>query len=406
MNQNLLNMKAVFMGLGYVGLCTAALAASNGVDVLGVDINQSVVDIINAGKIHISEPGLSRLVSEVVAAGKLNAAVRAEEADCFFISVTTPLKQNHRADLSFVEAATKTVIPYLKAGALLAIESTCPVGTTDKMADLVYKARPELKDKIHIAYCPHRVLPGNVLYELVHNDRVIGGINRKSALKAMECYRIFTKGALEMTSARTAELCKLTENCATDAQMAFANELSILCDNMNVNVWELIKLANKHPHINILNPSCGVGGPEMEVDPWLMVSAYPEQTNLIKRIREANEYKPDWCANKILDTCAQFEKFHQRSPVIACMGLSYKPDIDNCQQSPAHYIVGRIITESGAEVLVAEPHLLTHADYQLSHWKTAYEKADIIVWLVKHEAFAGAKVDLSKLELDFCGIRN
>lgn len=398
-------MKAVFMGLGYIGLPTAAVVASNGVEVVGVDTNPLVVDTINDGKIHIIEPNLASVVSEVVMSGQLRASTEPEVADAFFIVVPTPFKQNHRADISFVEAATRAVIPFLKEGSLFVIESTSPVRTTEKIASLIFKTRPELKDKVFIAYCPERVLPGNVLHELVYNDRVIGGINRESTLKAMAFYRIFTKGELHPTNDRTAEMCKLTENASRDAQIAFANELSMICDKVDVNVWELINLANKHPRVNILKPGCGVGGHCIAVDPWFIVSDFPEQAMLIKRVRETNDYKSDWCANKIIESCNQFEQFHQRVPVVACMGLAFKPNIDDLRESPATYIVSRVISESRAKVLVVEPNIPSHDSYNLSFLDSAYEKADIVIWLVKHDAFLNLKVDVSKIELDLCGIR-
>lgn len=398
-------MKAVFMGLGYIGLPTAAVVASNGIDVLGVDTNLLVVDTINDGKIHIVEPNLAAVVSKVVCSGKLRASTVPEEADAFFIVVPTPFKVNHRADISFVESATKAVIPYLKEGSLFVIESTSPVRTTERMANLIFKTRPELKGKIYIAYCPERVLPGNVLYELVHNDRVIGGINRESTLKAMEFYNIFTKGELHPTNDRTAEMCKLTENSSRDAQIAFANELSMICDKMDVNVWELIRLANRHPRVNILKPGCGVGGHCIAVDPWFIVSDYPEQAMLIKRVRETNDYKSDWCANKVIESCNQFEKFHQREPVVACMGLAFKPNIDDLRESPAKYITSRVISEARAEILVVEPNISAHVSFNLAKMEEAYKRADIIVWLVKHDAFLDIQADVSKIELDFCGIR-
>src|SRR5690606_30553326 len=247
-------MKAVFMGLGYIGLPTAAVAAKYGIDVIGVDINPEVVDTINQGKIHIVEPGLGDVVKEVVAEGKLFARLEPEEADAYFIVVPTPFKQNSRADISYVETATRAVIPFLKPGDLYVIESTSPVLTTEKMSRVIFKERPELEGQIYIAYCPERVLPGNVLYELVENDRVIGGINPESTEKAQAFYAHFVKGQLHATNARTAEMCKLTENSSRDAQIAFANELSMICDRVDVNAWDLIELANKHPRVNILQP--------------------------------------------------------------------------------------------------------------------------------------------------------
>lgn len=397
-------MKAVFMGLGYIGLPTAAIAASKGVEVLGVDINPNVVETINQGKIHIVEPDLDKVVKSVVEKGYLKAALQPEAADVFLIVVPTPFKQNHRADIAYVENATRTVIPYLKEGDLFIIESTSPVMTTEKMAALIFKERPELQDKIYIAYCPERVLPGNVIYELENNDRVIGGINEKSSEKATEFYSKFVKGTLHKTNARTAEMCKLTENSSRDVQIAFANELSMICDKAGISVWELIELANKHPRVNILQPGSGVGGHCIAVDPWFIVSDYPEQANIIKRARETNDYKADWCANKVIEACHQFEIDNEREPIVACMGLAFKPDIDDLRESPAKYITSRIISEARAEVLVVEPNVEKHKTFSLIPYDEAYKQADIIVWLVRHKEFLTLKKQKGKQELDFCGI--
>lgn len=253
-------MKACFMGLGYIGLPTAIIAAKHGIQIIGVDINPKVVEMTNQGKLHIIEPGMQELLQEVVTTGQLKASITPEVSDAYFMVVPTPFKGNHEPDISYVEAATRAVIPLLKEGDLYVIESTSPVGTTDKMAELIFDLRPELKDKIYIAYCPERVLPGNVIYELVHNDRVIGGMNEASTDKAIEFYSRFVQGMLHRTNCKTAEMCKLTENSSRDVQIAFANELSLICDKAGINVWELIKLANKHPRVNILQPGCGVGG--------------------------------------------------------------------------------------------------------------------------------------------------
>ncbi|GHV69998.1 UDP-N-acetyl-D-mannosamine dehydrogenase [Spirochaetia bacterium] len=393
------------MGLGYIGLPTAAVAAGKGIKITGVDVNPEVVDTINQGKIHIVEPDLDRLVKTVVEKGNLKAALQPEEADAFFIVVPTPFKQNHRADISYVESATRMVIPFLHEGNLFVIESTSPVLTTEKMAELIFKERPELKDKIYIAYCPERVLPGNVLYELEHNDRVIGGINPESADKAAAFYGQFVQGTLHKTNARTAEMCKLTENASRDAQIAFANELSMICDKSGINVWDLIELANKHPRVKILQPGCGVGGHCIAVDPWFIVSDFPEQAQIIKRARETNDYKADWCANRVLEACRQFSHDNDKEPVIACMGLAFKPDIDDLRESPAKYITSRIISEANAEVLVVEPNIKSHKTFNLVSYQEAYAKADIVVWLVRHREFINMTVDNSKIELDFCGIR-
>lgn len=398
-------MKALFMGLGYIGLPTAAVAASHGIEVIGVDINPQVVDIINQGKIHIVEPDLDKVVKEVVESGKLRASLHPEDADAFFIVVPTPFKHNHRADISYVESATRAVIPFLKEGSLYVIESTSPVLTTEKMAELIFKERPELKDKIYIAYCPERVLPGDVLRELINNDRVIGGINEASTQKAIEFYKYFVKGALHPTNARTAEMCKLTENSSRDAQIAFANELSMICDKAGINVWNLIELANKHPRVNILQPGCGVGGHCIAVDPWFIVSDFPEQAQVIKRVRETNDYKSDWCANKVLEACNNFENKYSREPIVACMGLAFKPDIDDLRESPAKYITSRVISESRADILVVEPNVHEHKSFNLVDYAEAYKQADIVVWLVRHKEFLTIENDSNKLELDFCGIR-
>ena len=398
-------MKAVFMGLGYIGLPTAAVAASKGVEVIGVDINPAVVETINQGKIHIVEPELDKVVKDVVTKKALRASLQPEEADVFLIVVPTPFKQNHRADITYVRSATKMVIPFLKEGNLFIIESTSPVTTTEKMAELIFKERPELKDKIYIAYCPERVLPGNVIYELENNDRVIGGINKESSDKAAEFYAVFVKGILHKSNARTAEMCKLTENSSRDVQIAFANELSMICKKAGINVWELIELANKHPRVNILQPGCGVGGHCIAVDPWFIVSDYPEQAALIKRARETNDYKADWCADEVLRTCHEFEEKHGREPIVACMGLAFKPDIDDLRESPAKYIASRIISEARADVLIVEPNVQKHKSFSLIHYDEAYQQADIIVWLVRHKEFIGmSKSKKEKIELDFCGI--
>lgn len=397
--------KVVFLGLGYIGLPTAAVAAGHGYEVVGVDVNPAVVETINQGKIHIVEPDLDRIVKDAVQKGNLRAVTKPEPADAFFIVVPTPFKQNHRADITYVESATRSVIPYLKPGDLFVIESTSPVFTTERMAEVIYKERPELKDKIYIAYCPERVLPGNTLYELVHNDRVIGGITPESTEKAIEFYSAFVQGKLHRTNARTAEMCKLTENSSRDSQIAFANELSMICDKAGINVWELIELANKHPRVNILQPGCGVGGHCIAVDPWFIVSDYPEQAQIIKRARETNDYKADWCANKVMEACQQFVEKNDREPVVACMGLAFKPNIDDLRESPAKYIASRIVSESRAEVLIVEPNVRTHSSFHLTDYKEAYRKADIVVWLVRHTPFVELPREEGKLELDFCGVR-
>ena len=291
--------KVVTIGLGYIGLPTSALIAGNGIAVHGVDISQQVVDTVNAGKIHIVEPDLDKAVSAAVEKGFLKAGNTPVEANTYLVVVPTPFKGNFEPDISYVQAATEGIISLLKEGDLYIIESTSPVGTTEKMMELIYSKRPELTDKIFLAYCPERVLPGNVMYELVNNDRVIGGVNEVSTEKAMEFYGRFVKGELHATNARTAEMCKLTENASRDSQIAFANELSVICDKAGINVWELIQLANKHPRVNILQPGCGVGGHCIAVDPYFLTADFPMESRMIAQARETNNYKSFWCADKI-----------------------------------------------------------------------------------------------------------
>ena len=394
------------MGLGYIGLPTAIIAARNGnVDVVGVDINPSVVDKTNAGELHIIEPGLEDYLKEVISSGKLRAKTSPETADAFFMVVPTPFKGNHEPDVSFVESATRTVIPFLKEGDLYVIESTSPVGTTEMMAEIIYNERPELKGKIYIAYCPERVLPGNVIYELVHNDRVIGGIDEASTKKAQEFYSQFVQGTLHPTNARTAEMCKLTENSSRDVQIAFANELSLICDRAGINVWELISLANRHPRVNILQPGCGVGGHCIAVDPYFITAAYPKEAKIIAAARSINNYKADWCAEKILNTMLRFELDNKRKPVVAMMGVAFKPDIDDLRESPAKYIITKVMQScNNADILVVEPNVKEHRVFKLTPYLEAYEKADIVVFLTAHTPFRSLPWRDDKVILDFCGI--
>ena len=292
-------MKACFMGLGYIGLPTAIIAAKHGIEVIGVDINPQVVEMTNQGKLHIVEPGLEAYLEEVISSGQMKAAVKPEVSEAYFMVVPTPFKGNHEPDISYVEAATRVVIPFLKVGDLFVIESTSPIGTTEMMTKLIFDERPELEGNIYIAYCPERVLPGNVIYELVHNDRVIGGINPESTEKAIAFYSQFVQGKLHRTNSRTAELCKLTENSSRDVQIAFANELSLICDKAGINVWELIELANKHPRVNILQPGCGVGGHCIAVDPYFITEDFPMESQIISKSREINNYKTFWCEEKV-----------------------------------------------------------------------------------------------------------
>ena len=293
----------------------------------------------------------------------------------------------------------------MKEGDLFIIESTSPVGTTEKMAQLIYTERPELKDNIHIAYCPERVLPGNVIYELVHNDRVIGGIDAESTEKAIAFYRQFVKGELHKTNARTAEMCKLTENSSRDVQIAFANELSIICDKAGINVWELIDLANKHPRVNILQPGSGVGGHCIAVDPYFITADFPMESQIIGKAREINNYKAFWCAEKTQNAIKAFEVKEQREPVVALMGLAFKPNIDDLRESPAKYIATKVMQAyNNADFLIVEPNLSDHKVFKLTDYKEAYEKADIVAFLVAHKEFNELPWRDDKVILDFCGV--
>ena len=402
-----MNPEVVTIGLGYIGLPTSALIASHGTNVLGVDINQNVVDTINEGKIHIVEPDLDKIVSAAVSKGNLKASTKAITAEVYLIVVPTPFKGNHEPDISYVKAATNGIIPILKKGDLYIIESTSPIGTTEKMQKLIFASRPELEGAIHIAYCPERVLPGNVMHELVENDRVIGGVDEASTQKAISFYSKYVKGELHATNARTAEMCKLVENSSRDSQIAFANELSLICDKADINVWELINLANKHPRVNILQPGCGVGGHCIAVDPYFIVSDYPAESKMIGTAREVNNYKSFWCAEKIQNEKLQFELKNGRKPKTALLGLAFKPNIDDLRESPAKYIAQKVLQNSNNEEhYIVEPNIKSHSVYKLTDYIEAIDKADIVVFLVAHKEFVNLQIDESKLLLDFCGVTN
>lgn len=390
-------MKACFMGLGYIGLPTAIIAAQHGIKIIGVDINPKVVDMTNQGKLHIIEPGMQELLQEVVADSRLKASTIPEESDAYFIVVPTPFKGDHEPDISYVEAASRTVIPFLKEGDLFVIESTSPVGTTDKIQNIIFTLRPELKDKIYIAYCPERVLPGNVIYELIHNDRVIGGMNDDSTDKAIDFYSRFVQGNLHRTNCKTAEMCKLTENSSRDVQIAFANELSLICDKADINVWELINLANKHPRVNILQPGCGVGGHCIAVDPYFITADFPMESKIIATARNINNYKTFWCAEKVQNAMLKFELENHRKPIVAMMGLAFKPDIDDLREAPAKYITSKVMQScNNADVIVVEPNVQEHNVFKLTDYKEAYSKADIVVFLVAHTPFKSLPYDEKK----------
>lgn len=399
--------KVVTIGLGYIGLPTSALIANNNISVHGVDINQKVVDTINAGKIHIVEPSLDVAVSKAVQQGFLKADVKPVVADTYLIVVPTPFKAKNEPDISFVQAATKSILPLLKEGDLYIIESTSPIGTTEKMLHYIYTERPELKDKIHIAYCPERVLPGNVMHELVHNDRVIGGVNEVSTQKAIAFYSQFVKGKLHPTNARTAEMCKLVENSSRDVQIAFANELSLICAKADINVWDLIKLANKHPRVNILQPGCGVGGHCIAVDPYFIVADYPMESQIIGKAREINNYKSFWCAEQVKTAKLEFQLKNGRKASVAIMGLAFKPNIDDLRESPAKYIAQRVMQDAqDEEFYIVEPNILDHHVFKITNYNDALNKADIIVFLVAHNEFKNLEISKDKVVLDFCGVMN
>ncbi|MEI2423139.1 UDP-N-acetyl-D-mannosamine dehydrogenase [Arthrospira platensis SPKY2] len=379
------------MGLGYVGLPTASLLANRGFRVHGVDVNPSVVELISQGKVHITEPDLDVLVRGAVNSGNLTVGLEPRSADVFMVAVPTPFKDSHVPDISYIEAATKALAPYVESGNLVILESTSPVGTTEKMAGWLQELRPELdvQGSVYMAHCPERVLPGQTLKELVVNDRVIGGLNSVSADKAAQFYRQFVTGEIVCTNARTAELAKLAENSFRDVNIAFANELSMICDRLDINVWELIGLANRHPRVSILQPGPGVGGHCIAVDPWFIVDAAPQEARLIRTAREVNDSKIDFVVAKVKEAAAKFE-----NPKIACLGLSYKADIDDLRESPALKIVENLVTSQVGQIFVVEPHLkkipksLENQDnVAIVDLDDALSKCDIVLLLVNHREF-------------------
>ena len=401
-----MNLKVSTLGLGYIGLPTSALIASNNIAVHGVDISERVVQTINSGNIHIVEPELEGVVADAVAAGFLRADMKPIEADVYLVVVPTPFKGgSHEPDISYIQAATESILPLLKAGDLYIIESTSPVGTTERMRDFIYAQRPELMGTLHIAYCPERVLPGNVMYELVHNDRVIGGVDEEATEKACEFYSQFVKGELHRTNARTAEMCKLTENSSRDVQIAFANELSLICDKAGIDVWELIRLANKHPRVTILQPGSGVGGHCIAVDPYFITAEFPMESQIIGKAREINNYKAFWCAEKVRHAIREFSIKHGKAPSVALMGLAFKPNIDDLRESPAVYIAQKVLQAAGEEgYFIVEPNVHEHPYYKLTDANSAVEQADVIAFLVAHNEFKELAIPAGKLVLDFCGV--
>ncbi len=390
------------IGLGYIGLPTAAVFASKGKKVVGVDINARAVETINRGAIHIVEPDLDQVVHAAVTRGDLRATTQPEAADAFLIAVPTPFKDEHQPDLRFVKAAAESIAPVLKKGDLVILESTSPVGSTEMMADWLAAARPDLRFPQHgdtpdifVAYCPERVLPGQVMVELINNDRVIGGMTPACSARASELYRLFLKGECVETNARTAEMCKLTENSFRDVNIAFANELSLICADQGINVWELIALANRHPRVNILQPGPGVGGHCIAVDPWFIVAQNPELARLIRTAREVNDAKPQWVLDQVktaLADCLTQTGKRASDITIACFGLAFKPNIDDLRESPAVGVAQKIAEWHSGTTWVVEPHIEQLADALadkavLVSAGQALEQADILVMLVDHRAF-------------------
>ena len=379
--------KIVVMGLGYIGLPTASMLATKGYQVLGVDVSYTVVDTINAGEIHIVEPDLDIVVKSAVKSRKLTASLVPEKADAFILAVPTPFKVNgsnsKAPDISYVEAATLAVTPFIEKGNLIILESTSPVGTTKRVYDIIVEERPELCDLIYVAHCPERVLPGHILRELVENDRIIGGINDASSKKASDLYRTFCNGNIYVTDCKTAELAKLVENSFRDVNIAFANELSLICDKLDVNVWELIELANKHPRVNILQPGPGVGGHCIAVDPWFIVDSAPSEARLIRTAREVNDAKPEWVVEKVKNSASKF-----KNPVIGCLGLAFKANIDDLRESPALKITRELMNAGIGKVMPWEPNVqLTFTEFPLYSLDTIMQEADILLVLVDHNEF-------------------
>ncbi len=389
--------KICVLGLGYVGLPTAAIFASRGVQVIGVDINETTVETINQGKIHIIEPGLYLMVNEAVSMGKLIADPQPQPSDAYIIAVPTPLTIANQPDLTFIEAATRSIAPVLKKGALVILESTSPIGTTEKICQWLSQERDDLsfpnvagdEADIQVSHSPERVLPGNVLIELVNNDRVVGGISPKCARRTKQLYKIAVKGKCLLTTAATAEFIKLSENAYRDVNIAFANELSIVADKIGINIWQAVKLANHHPRVNILQPGPGVGGHCIAVDPWFIVDSAPDNTPLIKSARKVNDGKPNHIVEKILATA-----YKKGATTVACLGLAYKANIDDMRESPAVTITATLTERFDGEVLVVEPNIKTLPDtladtkgLTLCDLDLALEKAQIIALLVDHQEF-------------------
>ena len=396
--------KICIIGMGYIGLPTAALLANRGYQVHGVDVNQNVIDTINRGEIHIVEPELDTFVQSAVQSGSLTVNIDPAESDIFMIAVPTPFHADKLnkvtnspiPNVDYIVDAIKKIAPYVKSGNLILLESTSPVGTTDMIAGVLKKKGVDINN-VFIAHSPERVLPGHIMRELIENDRVVGGINDKSTVKASEFYRTFVEGEVLETTAKTAEMAKLTENSFRDVNIAFANELSMLCDDMDINVGELISLANKHPRVNILNPGCGVGGHCISVDPWFIVDSANGKAKMVEQARKTNDYKSDWVVEKIKNSIFEFNKKYNRMPTLSCMGLAFKPNIDDLRESPALYIAQELNKEF--DIVAVEPYIEMHEVLNLVSLDIGI-RSDICIYLVAHDSFKAANV--KNEDLVFC----
>lgn len=389
------------MGLGYIGLPTASLLATKGMRVRGVDVRPEIVERIRKGRFDVKEPDLDVLVRSAVQSGNLEPSLEPAAASIYVIAVPTPFREGYAPDLSYVEAATASIIPLVQPGDLIVLESTSPVGTTEAIAAQVAAARPELRGQILVAHSPERVLPGQILQELVGNDRVVGGIDPASTKAAAAFYRRFVRGAVMETTARTAEMTKLVENSYRDVNIAFANELSMICHNLGIPVRELIRFANQHPRVNILQPGPGVGGHCLAVDPWFIVWSDPEQARLIRTSREVNEHKAEWVLARVIEKAERF-----KAPVIAVLGIAYKPDVDDTRESPSLHIAVQLRERYGADVRIVEPNLQDHPYLPLSEMNAAVAEADVVVALVAHREFRAIdrEVLAAKVLLDVAGV--